>query len=392
MKNIPCSRKKDILVIKQRDKRNYIINHEQESSPIAKMKNKNTVSPRIDGEIPNVSKYIRTFSNINSFNQDHCMDNNKAENFTGWISEDPDDWNSFSDYERKVQTLVNEYNLMALDTDMPLLRYSVDNPLGSIVGFSELNTDVIQYPALRQKLQEIRLWSRLRMQSSHPDDPDRSQQLRSDMADIGLKEKYLTAKQNHFLAMNSMAYWWDDERKTWRQRTKPTPAQAADYLECVKASRQSQVRQYEAMHLDMRDVSFWQNGRCGLRQADGQLLIPPIDATVTERYDRIDTLRESQGRVWCVPVRRGDKYALCTMDGSGTLLTDFVYDHIFRYFGGRVATFVVEQDGRKGLISQHDGQLLIPCEMDEIYEMPDTDAAVPFKKNGKWDRWYHQVK
>ena len=58
MKNIPCSRKKDILVIKQRDKSNYIINHEQESSPIAKMKNKNTVSPRIDGEIPNVSKYI----------------------------------------------------------------------------------------------------------------------------------------------------------------------------------------------------------------------------------------------------------------------------------------------------------------------------------------------
>ena len=130
------------------------------------MKNKNTVSPRIDGEIPNVSKYIRTFSNINSFNQDHCMDNNKAENFTGWISEDTDDWNSFSDYERKVQTLVNEDNLMALDTDMPLLRYSVDNPLGSIVGFSELNTDVIQDPALRQKLQEIKLWSRLRMQRS----------------------------------------------------------------------------------------------------------------------------------------------------------------------------------------------------------------------------------
>ena len=57
---------------------------------MVKMNNKNTVSPRIDGEIPNVSKYIRTFSNINSFNQDHCMDNNKAENFTGWISEDPD--------------------------------------------------------------------------------------------------------------------------------------------------------------------------------------------------------------------------------------------------------------------------------------------------------------
>ena len=30
----------------------------------------NTVSPRIDDEIPNVAKYIKTFSNIKSFDKD----------------------------------------------------------------------------------------------------------------------------------------------------------------------------------------------------------------------------------------------------------------------------------------------------------------------------------
>lgn len=35
---------------------------------LASIERTNDVSPRIDGEIPDVSKYIRTFSNINSFN------------------------------------------------------------------------------------------------------------------------------------------------------------------------------------------------------------------------------------------------------------------------------------------------------------------------------------
>jgi len=27
-----------------------------------------------------------------------------------WMSDDPDDWNSFSDYERKIKRMVLEYN------------------------------------------------------------------------------------------------------------------------------------------------------------------------------------------------------------------------------------------------------------------------------------------
>ena len=183
-------------------------------------------------------------------------------------------------------------------------------------------------------------------------------------------------------------------------RTKPTEEQARDYANCVKTLQyyysnsypkgvtpigyedaqelEKRVEHYESLHLDMRDVAFMSDEmKMGLRRVTGELLVPALDWLVTERYDYIENIRGSRGRVWCVPVRNGNRYALREMDGKGTLVTDFVYDRMYRYFGGHAATFVVERHGKRGLVAQS-GRVIIPC------EMLDMDGIVPFRKSGKW--------
>ena len=43
--------------------------------------------------------------------------------FIAWLSNDPDDWNSFSDYERKIKRMVLEYNEVAFCFGEHLLGY-----------------------------------------------------------------------------------------------------------------------------------------------------------------------------------------------------------------------------------------------------------------------------
>jgi hypothetical protein len=474
------------------------------------------------------------------------------EDFICWVSEDPDDWNSFSDYERKLRPLVHEYNEEACCLCEPLLGIICNDPLNTIVSLSELHTDKMDNPGLRKRLEEIRLWAKLRMESCHPDNLDgdcygnaayqkgmsywKAQEyeeaiscfmeaalddnekayfmlghvfengfvgMKKDLERIvgyyqqgvenevpfcewrlgrlylhgligpsdrkqafylihkaalhgsgaaakelpdlyrkgvgceaspakadywkhvgkvlsgnednnlwmsrcvetGLLELYLTAGQIHFMAMNDSEYWWDECLNQWRTRIKPTEEQAKDYVDSVKSLlsyysgyypkgvspiddkeaplMEEKVKAYEKMHLDMRDVlTLDENFHFSLRRITGEVLVPSL-YWPTERYDYIDIIRESWGAVWCVPIREHDKYALCKMDGKRTLVTGFDYDHIYRYFGGRISTFVVEKDGKKGLISQS-GEIIIPCEVDEIYELIDADGIVPFKKGDKW--------
>lgn len=85
-----------------------------------------------------------------------------------------------------------------------------------------------------------------------------------------------------------------------------------------------------------------------------------------------------------VPVISDNKYALCRIDGQGTLVTDFVYDKIFRYFYGSSNLFVVERNGKKGLLDDCTGEVVVPCEMDEFYEQMDTDGIIPYNQGKKW--------
>ena len=355
-----------------------------------------------------------------------------TDDFVCWLSDDADDWNSFSYYEQRIHNLVQEYNEMAVEANEPLLPILNDDPLYTIVQLSELNVSKQTNQELRKQLQTIRSVARQRMQSNHPDEDcldedchkdgigceQDGQEAKENAAEMnrtilrkcyeaGLLEEQMTAEQIHFLTMNEAQYWWDSNQKRWRGRTRPTKEQAQDYVECVKMLRayysneypkgmkritsqeskrlEEKVSHYRELHLDMRDVPVQgPHGKQGLQRVTGELLVPIGEWWyVAERYDYIDDIQECNGCNWCVPVRKGNKYALCEMDGNGTLLTGFVYDRMFRYFGGYMSNFVVVQDGKKGLISQL-GKTIIPCEMDEIYEKIDSDGIVPFKKDGKW--------
>lgn len=351
-----------------------------------------------------------------------------TDDFACWLSDDPDDWNSFSDYERRICSLVQEYNEMAVEANEPLLPVLDDDPLYTIVRLSELNIGKQTDQKLRERLQTIKSAARQRMQSNHPDEDSLDEDCRRNdkgreqdeqkiaeanrsvlkkCFEAGLLEEQMTAEQIHFLTMNEFEFWWDSAQKRWRERIQPTKEQAQDYIKCVKMLRayysneyakgmqritseeskrlEEKVSHYRELHLDMRDVSLYgSHGKQGLQRVTGEVLVPVGEWWyVAERYDYIEDIQESNGCNWCVPVRKGNKYALCEMDGKGTLLTEFVYDRMFRYFGGYMSNFVVVQNGKKGLISQF-GKTIIPCEMDEIYEMKDLGGIVPFRKGDKW--------
>lgn len=362
----------------------------------------------------------------------NASDVSNTDDFVCWFSDDPDDWNCFSDYEQKIRNLVQEYNEMAVEANEPLLPILDDDPLCTIVRLSELNISKQTNHELKGILQTIKSVARQRMQSNHPDEDcleedchkdgfsgeqdglesnenvtERNRPILRKCYEAGLLEEQMTAEQVHFLTMNEFEYWWDSSQKRWRERIQPTKEQAQEYIKCVKILRayysneypkgmqritsedskrlEEKVSYYSELHLDMRDIPLHgSHGKQGLQRVTGEVLVPVGKWWyVAERYDYIEDIQECNGCNWCVPVRKENKYALCEMDGKGTLLTEFVYNRMFRYFGGYMSNFVVVQDGKKGLISQL-GKTIIPCEMDEIYEKIDSDGIVSFKKDGKW--------
>ena len=152
-----------------------------------------------------------------------------------------------------------------------------------------------------------------------------------------------------------------------------------------------QYDQFEEMALDMRNVVFEENEKQGLRRVTGELLIPAIFDSIPERYDYILQIKPEVQMLQSVPVIVDGRCALCKIDGKGTLLTDFAYDKIFRYFYGSSNLFVVERNGKKGLLDDCDGEIVVPCEMDEIYEMIDTDGIIPYSQGQKWGMLHFDV-
>ena len=194
-----------------------------------------------------------------------------------------------------------------------------------------------------------------------------------------------------------------------KKRVKPTEEQAKEYWKCVKTLQcyyegirvegiekismdeypafSKKEEKFAEMALDMRDIIFEENGKVGLRRVTGELLVPALFDEIPERYDCISDIGNP---CWEIPVVRNHKYALCEMDGKGTLLTDFDYDRIFRYFWSNYQYFITVNGGKKGVIDWT-GEEIVPCEMDEIYEMIDSDGCIPLRKGDKWGLVYCDI-
>ncbi len=138
---------------------------------------------------------------------------------------------------------------------------------------------------------------------------------------------------------------------------------------CQKESK------YRKMHLDMRDQVFMgDNGKKGLRDVCGKVLVEPQFDDFPERYSCFE-------RINLIPVVLDTWYYLFDIKKQKLLTKG--YDRIFRYFWSSIDYFVAEENGKKGILAGINGMECTPIIMEEIYEMPDPDGAVPFVKDGK---------
>ena len=220
----------------------------------------------------------------------------------------------------------------------------------------------------------------------------------------------MTAEERYDLVQRSMEVYQPYSDSPEMKRVKPTAEQAREFVDCalmlqyyleqrhpdgVKRLSYEEAQplfeeyeKFEEMALDMRDIVFSVDGKFGLRRVTGEIVVPAMFDGIPERYNYISEIEEPWGLYRPIPVVRNHKYALCKIDGMGTLITDFIYDKIFSYYGSRSRFFVVINNGKKGLINE-DGEVVIPCEMDAIYEMQDLDGIVPYQRMGKWGLFCH---
>lgn len=229
-----------------------------------------------------------------------------------------------------------------------------------------------------------------------------------------MKKKLITAERINADVQTGYGYWYDPTYNKWNKRKQPTTKQARDYIHIVKALRHyyencwpmntiritsEQASDYERrkaeyceLHLDMRDVIFHESDKVGLKNLLGDVIVPAEFDEIPERYDCVD---ESWGgyQSISIPVVKQGKYALylqATKKHNGKLVTDFVYDIIFRYYGSRITYFVCVQNTKKGVIDSL-GDIIIPCEQDEIYEMQDLDGVIPFQQEKLWGLAYGNI-
>lgn len=93
-------------------------------------------------------------------------------NLIAWLSDDPDDFNSHSDYESRLQRMILDINEELFCVGDCLLGYDTNNPLEYIKLLGIINPEYTSNPNLQKKLLEIKLWSNYRLTSNHPDEQD----------------------------------------------------------------------------------------------------------------------------------------------------------------------------------------------------------------------------
>lgn len=107
------------------------------------------------------------------------------------------------------------------------------------------------------------------------------------------------------------------------------------------------------------DVIFEENGKEGIKDVFGNILVPAMYEHFRQRYSYL--YREHENIVY--PARLNGKEGLVKADGTGTPITEFKYHIIVRNTGYR--GFLVDYDKKAGMIDK-DGKVIIPFEMDDL--------------------------
>jgi len=131
---------------------------------------------------------------------------------------------------------------------------------------------------------------------------------------------------------------------------------------------------------DIRYNVFDVYGKKGIRKVTGEILVPALFDDIPEDYNCVSQI---DATIHTIPVVKDKKFALYLTDGNGSLVTEFIYDNMYFFFYTSGIYYVVEREGKKGLI-RHNGEEIVSCEVDEFYEQIDIDGIIPFRKGQKW--------
>lgn len=124
---------------------------------------------------------------------------------------------------------------------------------------------------------------------------------------------------------------------------------------------------------DWYDIIFEENGKYGTKDVTGKVILPP-------QYDGIGELCH---KIYCGNIPRvailDRKAGLVMPDGSGKVLTPFIYDSISYLL--IKPYYTVRKDGKLGIIGK-DGRVIAPCIMDEITYF--SNSCVVFRSGDKY--------
>ena len=129
---------------------------------------------------------------------------------------------------------------------------------------------------------------------------------------------------------------------------------------------------------DLFDKVFMENGKAGVVDIFGNVVVPALYKDFPELYNYT-----IYGRLPIPACDFNDKYALVASDGEGAPVCAFEYDMIKFKFGSSALFQCWKRAGDKYLVGVIDcgGNVVVPCEMDEVYGMSNNYAVV--EKDGK---------
>lgn len=131
----------------------------------------------------------------------------------------------------------------------------------------------------------------------------------------------------------------------------------------------------ERMHLDIRSNVFCgDDGKVGLKDVLGNTLVPARFDGIPERFPYFDV-------PYLIPVILDGRYYL--YDRKRDKVLDKGYERIFTYVWSCIDCFVAVEGSKKGILDSWTGEEMTPVEMDEVYQMVDSDAFIPLMKDGK---------
>ena len=119
-----------------------------------------------------------------------------------------------------------------------------------------------------------------------------------------------------------------------------------------------------------------ENGKVGMRNSQGIVIIPPINDEIIARH--------MTGYI----VRQGKQMGIMLQDGQGTLLAPCIYDNI--RFDISTLGFRAVKDGKAGILNML-GEVVIPCEYDDVGKICVGSGPVSVLRGDEWGYVEHET-